>query len=163
MSSPSLGLHLKDPNNLFELQNTITNNMNVFERTRERYLQCNSNEYNREIVPACELKDEEFSNVQNAYNILLQSIEKLDKAMNENMQKNPDAISKVQYSENINKIKDQYSKIVEKQKAMDNSLKFIREHQHPNNSLMLALKSSTYIYIISVIAVICLLYYIIVG
>jgi len=156
----SQGLYLSEPNNLFTLQNNVTNQMNVFEETKNRYLRCNDPNTSSQVNPACSNKDV-FSEVTIAYDNLKTSIDSLDGAMNANGQQNTDAISETGFNDNITQINTKYTNLKNLRKKLDNQLVELQNHLSPQNEPDLQLRSTQFIYLLSVIAIFCLIYYII--
>ena len=156
----SQGLYLSEPNNLFTLQNNVTNQMNVFEETKNRYLRCNDPNTSSQVNPACSNKDV-FSEVTIAYDNLKTSIDSLDGAMNANGQQNTDAISETGFNDNITQINTKYTNLKDLRKKLDNQLVELQNHLSPQNEPDLQLRSTQFIYLLSVIAIFCLIYYII--
>lgn len=157
------GLHLTEPNNLFQLQNEVTEKLNEFIKKRERYFGCNDLTNNTKdlVNPSCSASDN-FSEVDNAYINLMDSVTTLDKAMERNQQKNDKAISHSGYQENVIQIDNNINNIKDFRKKLDQQLEVFQKDVFQNNEPKLELKSSQLIYLISVIAVFCLIYYIIV-
>jgi chromosome segregation ATPase len=156
----SQGLYLSEPNNLFTLQNNVTNQMNVFEETKNRYLRCNDPNTSSQVNPACSNKDV-FSEVTIAYDNLKTSIDSLDGAMNANGQQNTDAISETGFNDNITQINTKYTNLKDIREKLDKQLVELQNHMSPQNEPDLQLRSTQFIYLLSVIAVFCLIYYII--
>jgi vacuolar-type H+-ATPase catalytic subunit A/Vma1 len=151
------GIYLTKPNNLFSLQNDITNNLNVFEKTKERYLQCNNPDTVNNVTPTCSSKDI-FSNVTGAYENATKSIQKLENAMNARDQQNPTAVTDEQYKQNKKDILDNYNNIKKVRLQLDNQLSDLQRQMKSTSEPKLELHSSQFIYMLSVIAVICLIY-----
>ena len=160
-NSPPIGLHLTEPNNLFRLQNDVTQNLNHFEEKKNRYLQCNNNDSSASVVPSCSDKDS-FSEVTIAYENLYESLNTLENAMNSERQKNPNAVSKKQFRENAELIHTTHEKIQDMRKSLDDQLKTLEKGWENGNQPSLDLRSTQFIYMLSVIAIFCLIYYIIV-
>lgn len=156
----SQGLYLTEPNNLFTLQNNVTDNLNVFEETKARYLQCNDPTTMSQVVPSCTNKDV-FSEVTIAYDNLQTSIDNLDVAMQTNGQQNPDATSNAGFNDNIEQINTKYTNLKELRIKLDNQLVQLQNQLSPQNESGLQLRSTQFIYLLSVIAVFCLIYYIV--
>lgn len=92
----------------------------------------------------------------------MDSVTTLDKAMERNQQKNDKAISHSGYQENVIQIDNNINNIKDFRKKLDQQLEVFQKDVFQNNEPKLELKSSQLIYLISVIAVFCLIYYIIV-
>lgn len=157
------GLHLTEPKNLFQLQNEVTEKLNDFIEKRQRYFACNdlTNNMKDLVNPSCSSSDS-FSEVDNAYINLMKTVTNLDEAMKKDKQKNDKAISDVDYKENVVHIDNNICNINEFRKNLDQQLELFQKDVFQNNEPQLQLKSSQLIYLISVIAVFCLIYYIIV-
>ena len=153
------GLYLTEPNNLFSLQNDVTNNLNIFEKTKERYLRCSDPTIANNVTPVCSSKDI-FSNVTTAYENVTKSIQTLDSAMSAQGQHNPDAITNEQYEQNKKDVLDNYNNIKQVRIQLDNQLQQLQKHMINTSEPKLQLRSSQFIYMLSVIAVVCLIYYV---
>ena len=113
------------------------------------------------VNPSCSSSDS-FSEVDNAYINLMKTVTNLDEAMKKDQQKNDKAINDSDYQENVVHIDNNISNIKEFRKNLDQQLELFQKDVFQNNEPQLELKSSQLIYLISVIAVFCLIYYIIV-
>lgn len=154
-------LHLKEPNNLFTLQNKVTNDLNTFEEKRSRYIQCSDSAMRSLANPPCSEKDS-FTELDGAYRNVMQSVTKLDLAMKSDSQQNAHGITRTGFEENITNIQNKYNEIKNLHTKLDNQLEDFQRNVINNNGPKLQLKSSQLIYLLSVIAIICLLYYIVV-
>lgn len=152
------GLYLTEPNNLFTLQNDVTKNLNVFEETKERYLRCSDPVIASQVTPVCSNKDT-FSNVTVAYQNVYDSIANLENAMQARGQHNPNAITPDGFRQNMQLIKDNYTKIRAVRTQLDIQLQELQKNMLNSDEPNLQLRSSQFIYLLSVIAVICLIYY----
>jgi chromosome segregation ATPase len=89
------------------------------------------------------------------------SIDSLDGAMNANGQQNTDAISETGFNDNITQINTKYTNLKDIREKLDKQLVELQNHMSPQNEPDLQLRSTQFIYLLSVIAVFCLIYYII--
>ena len=157
--SQNTGIYLTAPNNIFELQNDVTNKLNEFEEKREHYIKCKDN-----TIPsssfACTNID--FSNVEQAYGNFYLALDKLENAMKAQGQSDPNAISEKQYNLNLVEIDNKYNQLKTMRKNLDMQLSEYQRTAINNNEPQLRLKASQFIYMLSVIAIFCLIYYIIV-
>lgn len=154
------GLYLSEPNNLFTLQNDVTNNISIFEETKSRYLRCNDSNTATQVVPSCSNNDV-FSKVTIAYDNLKTSIDKLDVAMVAQGQQNPNAITNSGFDVNTEQISDKYANLKDLRLKLDNQLNQLQKQLSPQNESNLELRSTQFVYLLSVITVFCLIYYII--
>ena len=158
--SKNSGIYLTEPNNIFELQNEVTNKLNEFEKSRIHYIKCNDDSMPLSSGFSC--SDNDFSKVENAYGNFYLALDKLETAMNSQDQSDPNAISKSQYEVNVNEINNHYEQLKSMRQNLDNQLEEYQRSVINNNEPELRLKSSQFIYMLSVIAIILLIYYIII-
>lgn len=157
--SQNTGIYLTAPNNIFELQNEVTNKLNEFEEKRNHYIKCNDNNIPSSSF-ACTNMD--FSNIEKAYGNFYLALDKLENAMKAQRQSDPNAVSAQQYNINLVEINNKYNQLKTMRKDLDMQLTEYQRNAINNNEPKLRLKASQFIYMLSVIAIFCLIYYIIV-
>jgi hypothetical protein len=104
----------------------------------------------------------DFSNIEKAYGNFYLALDKLENAMKAQRQSDPNAVSAQQYNINLVEINNKYNQLKTMRKDLDMQLTEYQRNAINNNEPKLRLKASQFIYMLSVIAIFCLIYYIIV-
>jgi len=159
VSSPATA-NLEQPENVFDMQNTVSDNLNKFQIRYARYLQCqNDNTAEGVSDPPCDLNTtDSFSELTNAYDALHQSMGTVETVYAGQTTKN--GVTNETYDTNENKLEETYENVTELQDDLDKKLRFIQEQlQHKGNSPQRRLDSRFLINTILIIIVFCILYY----
>lgn len=159
VSSPATA-NLEQPENVFDMQNTVSDNLNKFQNRYARYLRCqNENTADDVSDPPCDLNTtDSFSELTDAYNSLHQSMGSIETVYAGQYKKN--GVTNDTYKKNENNLEETYENVTELQEDLDKKLKFIQEQlQNKDNSPQRMLDSRILINTILIITVICILYY----
>ena len=158
-SSPSTA-GLEHPQNIFNKQNKISDNLNKFQNRYARYLRC-QNEDTAKVVddPECDLNTiDNFSELQSAYDALYQSMDSINDAYPRQFTKN--GVTNDTYNTNEIQIEKTYENVTEMQENLDAKLKYIQEQlKHKDNSPTRMLESRQLVNTLLIILVMCVVYY----
>ena len=70
---------LEHPNNVFEMQNKMSNNLNSFQNHYGRYLRCQNEDTAKSVDPPCDFVGRDsFSELQNAYKNLMDDLTEIE-------------------------------------------------------------------------------------
>jgi len=159
-SSPTASL--EHPNNVFNMQNEVSNNLNNFQIRYSRYLRCqNSNTANGVSDPPCDLNTvDSFSELTNAYTILHSSLDDIKTVYNK--QTTNGGVTHAAYSSNKDELNQTYNNVIELQQSLDSKLKFIQDQLGDKYTLSQdTLNYQKMINLALITGVMCILYYII--
>ena len=157
-SPPTAGLEY--PQNIFNKQNKISDNLNKFQIRYARYLRC-QNEYTAKDVddPPCDLNTiDNFSELQSAYDALYQSMDSINDAYPYQSTKN--GVTNDTYNTNEIQINKTYENVTEMQENLDAKLKYIQEQlKYQGNAPKRMLESRQLVNTLLIILVLCVVYY----
>ena len=159
VSSPSTA-GLEHPQNIFNKQNQISDNLNKFQVRYARYLRCQNDDTAGEVNdPPCDLNTiDNFSELQNAYDALYQSMDSINDAYPRQLTKN--GVTNDTYDTNEIQIGKTYENVTEMQGKLDAKLKYIQEQlKNQDNSPKRMLESRQIVNTLLIILVICVVYY----
>ena len=158
-SSPSTA-GLEHPQNIFNKQNQISDNLNKFQVRYARYLRCQNEDTANEVKdPPCDLNTiDNFSELQSAYDALYKSMDSINDAYDG--QSNENGVTNDTYNTNEIQIEKTYENVTEMQENLDAKLKYVQEQlKNQDNSPNLMLESRQIVNTMLIILVMCVVYY----
>jgi len=158
-NSSSVSIDLLDPNNVFELQNSVSDKLNTYETKYSRYIKCQDSSTSQNLKPRC-TNDDTFTNVTISYNDLLKSIDKLNSSYVK-QKKVKENNSEENYQKTMETISKQYAEMINLRKRLDKQLSDLQYNLKNNKESPKKRLDSTILgYILWVILASCLIYYI---
>lgn len=157
-SPPTAGL--EHPQNIFNKQNQISDNLNKFQVRYARYLRCQNEDTANEVNdPPCDLNTiDNFSELQSAYDALYKSMDSINDAYDG--QSNENGVTNDTYNTNEIQIEKTYENVTEMQENLDAKLKYLQEQlKNQDNSPNLMLESRQIVNTMLIILVMCVVYY----
>ena len=157
-SPPTAGL--EHPQNIFNKQNQISDNLNKFQNRYARYLRCQNEDTANEVKdPPCDLNTiDNFSELQSAYDALYKSMDSINDAYDG--QSNENGVTNDTYNTNEIQIEKTYENVTEMQENLDAKLKYVQEQlKNQDNSPNLMLESRQIVNTMLIILVMCVVYY----
>jgi hypothetical protein len=157
-SPPTAGL--EDPQNIFNKQNQISDNLNKFQVRYARYLRCQNEDTARNVNdPPCDLNTiDNFSELHSAYDALYKSMDSINDAYPRQLTNN--GVTNDTYDTNEIQIEKTYENVTEMQENLDAKLKYIQEQlKHKDNSPTRMLESRQLVNTLLIILVMCVVYY----
>ena len=157
-SPPTAGL--EHPQNIFNKQNQISDNLNKFQVRYARYLRCQNEDTANEVKdPPCDLNTiDNFSELQSAYDALYKSMDSINDAYDG--QSNENGVTNDTYNTNEIQIEKTYENVTEMQENLDAKLKYVQEQlKNQDNSPNLMLESRQIVNTMLIILVMCVVYY----
>jgi hypothetical protein len=161
-SSPKTA-SLEQPNNVFEMQNKMSNNLNSFQNHYGRYLRCQNEDTAKMVDPPCDFVGRDsFSELQIAYKNLMDNLNEIENVY-EN-QSDYDAKTVKVFKENEEQLNVNYKTLKKERKHLDQQLKTLQEYSDSNISPEnRRLKSVNLINTLLIIAAVYLIYVIFVD
>ena len=118
---------LEIPENVFDKQNEISDELNEFQTRYSRYLRCQNEDTADLVDPPCDLNGiDNFSNLQNAYKKLYSSMDGMTKVYDK--QTKIDGKTVEVYNENEEQLDENYDNVLKMKKDLDNRLRFLKEY-----------------------------------
>ena len=155
--------NLEYPNDVFQMQNKVSDNLNKFQIRYGRYLRCQNSDTSNEVTdPPCDLNTiDSFSELTTAYKQLYKSLDEIENVYGE--QSTVDGVTNEVYDENLKEIKTEYDDMNDMKESIDERLKFIQDQLKDtgNSSERLFTIRKTMNMVLIIIAI-CILYYIII-
>jgi hypothetical protein len=158
-SPPTAGL--EHPQNIFNKQNQISDNLNKFQNRYARYLRCQNEDTAGKVNdPPCDLNTiDNFSELQSAYDALYKSMDSINIAAYDE-QSTENGVTNDTYDTNEIQIGKTYEDVTEMQGKLDAKLKYIQEQlKNQDNSPKRMLESRQIVNTLLIILVICVVYY----
>lgn len=123
--SPSIdAASLTDPNNVFELQNHVSDNLNMLQDKYSRYVRCQNDKTAENVDPPCDLtSSDNFRHLTDAYEKLYSSLDKLENVYDDQVIDNKTNES---YDDNEEELEKFYEKTKKMRKELDEKLKYIQ-------------------------------------
>ena len=117
---------LKKPNNVFEMQNKVSDDLNVMQDKYSRYIRCQNEETANDVSPPCDLNgSDSFRKLSGVYDNLYSSLDNLQNVYDKQV---IDGKSNESYKKDERKMKKRYEKIRKMREKLDNQLKAINEN-----------------------------------
>jgi len=155
-------IDLLDPNNVFELQNTVSDKLNKYQIQYSRYMKCQDPSTSQNMNPAC-TNDDNFENVTVSYYDLMNSIDTLNSSY-VNQKKVAENNSQENYQKTMALVTSQYAEMVALRKNLDRQLAQLQYNlQNNKESPKRRLDSMILGYILWIILATCLIYFVFVG
>lgn len=118
---------LEIPENVFDNQNEISDELNEFQTHYSRYLRCQNQNTADLVDPPCDLNGRDnFSHLQNAYKKLYSSMDEMTKVYDKQTKIGGKMVHV--YNENENQLDDNYDNVLKMRKDLDNRLRFLKEY-----------------------------------
>jgi len=160
VSSPATA-SLIYPNDVFEMQNNVSDNLNKFQIRYSRYLRCQNPETATDVSdPPCNLNTiDSFSELTTAYKTLYNSMDTVQGVYPD--QTTRDGVTNDTYDANAPELNATYKDVSQLQQSLDQKLKFIQDRlTAKDNSSELMLSSRNLINTLLIILIVCIAYYI---
>lgn len=149
---------LEVPKNIFKKQNEISDHLQDFQTRYSRYLRCQNEDTSKDVDPPCDLNGrDEFGQLKNAYKRLYNAMDTLDNDYEKQLKdgKMPEI-----YGKNEEELDENYDKVLQLRKDLDQKLKTINEYSDSTlNPEKLRSRSIYLINTLLVILIICLIYF----
>ena len=151
------------PNNVFEMQDKMSKNLNAFQSHYGRYLRCQNEDTAKNVDPPCDFVGKDsFSDLQSAYENLMEDLNELENVYEDQSTFNGKTI-KV-YHENEKQLEENYKILKTERKQLDKQLKDLQKYSDTNiTPQYLQLKSVNLINTLLIIALIYLIYLLFTG
>lgn len=146
------------PQNVFEMQNKMSKNLNSFQTHYGRYLRCQNEDTAQNVDPPCDFVGRDsFSELQKAYQNLMDDLNELDDVYKEQSTSNAKTVEV--YNENSEQLEENYKELQGKRNKLDKQLKELQEYSEGKlTPELLQLKSVNIINTLLIIAVFYLIY-----
>jgi len=157
-------LSLTTPNNVFALQNQMSNQLNTYQTKYARYMRCNDPNTNNQVTdPQCDLDNgDSFSSLTNAYRSLSSTMDELSGVYKK--QTTEGAKTPAEYEKDTKTIPIEYQNLLELRSELDQQLAFLQKQlETEGGEPQRRLQSAQLINMLLVIAAFSILYYIILG
>jgi archaellum component FlaC len=119
---------LKYPNNVFEMQNNVSNELNTFQTKYARYVRCQNEDTAKQVDPPCDLTTEDsFSSLTDAYIDLYSSLDGLEKVYDK--QTSNDGKTTGVYKKNTEELETNHEEVLKLRKDLDSKLRYIQENK----------------------------------
>ena len=157
VSSPQTA-GLEYPQNIFNKQNKISDNLNKFQIRYARYLRCQNENTAQNVDPPCDFVGRDsFSELQKAYQNLMDDLNELDDVYKKQSTYNAKTVEV--YNENTEQLEENYKTLQEERNKLDNQLKELQEYSEGKlTPELLQLKSVNIINTLLIIAFFYLIY-----
>ena len=157
--SQNQSISLTDPNNVFELQNAVSDKLNKFQTNYGRYIKCQDPSTSSNLKPACGNKDN-FNNVTISYYDLLDAIDKLNGSYAE-QKKVAKAMDEKTFQDTVATITAEYAEMIELRKTLDAQLAALQYNlKNGPESPKQRLDSTIFGYVLWIILATCLIYFV---
>ena len=115
---------LTKPNNVFEMQNNVSDELNEFQKNYSRYIRCQNPDTRDLVEPSCDIgNDESFQHLTSAYKNLYSSLDELKKVYDEQIK---DGATNEEYELNEKELEDYYNEVRTMRKDLDEKLFYIQ-------------------------------------
>ena len=152
---------LEHPNNVFEMQNKMSNNLNSFQNHYGRYLRCQNEDTAKSVDPPCDFVGRDsFSELQNAYKNLMDDLTEIENVYEK--QSDYNAKTAKVFNENEEQLDENYDNVLKMRKDLDNRLRFLQEYS--NSAISPTFRRLDSVNLINILLVIfgcCLVYFLI--
>ena len=119
---------LNQPKDVFEMQNNVSNELNIFQKKYSRYLRCQNEDTAKDVNPSCKVTtDDSFTSLTDAYVDLYTSLDKLENVYDNQTTVNGKT-NKV-YKTNNTELDSNHEEVVNLRKDLDKKLKYIQENR----------------------------------
>jgi len=120
---------LTNPQDVFKIQNKVSDNLNRFQTTYSRYIRCQNEDTAKLVDPPCELTtSDSFSSLNDAYIDLFISLDDLEKVYDKQSTINGKTAGA--YKKNVEELENNHEEILELRKDLDKKLKYIQENRN---------------------------------
>jgi len=117
---------LEIPENIFDKQNELSDELNEFQTHYSRYLRCQNQNTADSVDPPCDLNGRDnFSNLQNAYKKLYSSMDEMTKVYKKQTK---DGKTVKVYNENEEQLDENYDNVLKLRNDLDNRIRFLQEY-----------------------------------
>ena len=123
---------LKKPNNVFNMQNTVSNDLNEVQEKYSRYIRCQNEETAKDVDPPCDLTgSDNFRKLSGAYDQLYSSLDNLNNVYDKQVIDGKDNES---YENDQEELEEFYKKTRKLRKELDDKLKYIQNQSNLNTA-----------------------------
>jgi len=147
------------PQNVFEMQNKMSKNLNSFQTHYGRYLRCQNENTAQYVDPPCDfVGGDSFSELKKAYENLMDDLNELDTVYTDQSSYNAKTVDV--YNENTEELEENYKRLKKERSILDQKLQQLQEYS--NAKILpesLQLKSVNLINTLLIIALFYLIYY----
>jgi len=120
---------LEIPENVFDKQNEISDELNEFQTRYSRYLRCQNEDTADLVDPPCDLNGiDNFSNLQNAYKKLYSSMDGMTKVYDKQTKIGGKKVEV--YNENEEQLDENYDNVLKLRNDLDNRIRFLQEYSN---------------------------------
>jgi len=157
-------LSLTTPNNVFALQNKMSNQLNTYQTKYARYMRCNDPKTNNLVTdPSCDLDNSDsFSSLTSAYRSLTSTMDELSEIYQK--QTTEGAKTPAEYEQDAQLIPIEYKNLIDLRHELDQQLAFLQAQLTTDGGEPTRrLHSVQLINMLLVIVAFSILYYIILG
>ena len=152
---------LEIPENVFQKQNEISDELNDFQTQYSRYMRCQNKNTADKVDPPCDLNGiDNFSNLKNAYRKLYSSLDEMTTVYDNQTTENGKTVQV--YNENEEQLDENYDNVLKMRKDLDNRLRFLQEYS--NNAISPTFRRLDSVNLINTLLIIfscCLVYFLI--
>ena len=126
---------LINPEDVFKLQNEVSDNLNSFQTTYSRYFRCQNEDTAKKVDPPCKLTTEDsFSSLNDAYVDLFTSLDALENVYEK--QTNINGKTTSVYKKNVEELENNHEDVINLRKDLDKKLRFIQEHKDSKTAMV---------------------------
>lgn len=154
---------LEIPQNVFQKQNKVSDELNEFQTKYSRYMRCQNKETADIVDPPCDLNGiDSFSNLKDAYRKLYSSLDDMTKIYDNQTTYNGKTV-KV-YNENEEQLDENYDNVLKLRKNLDDRIRFLQEYS--NTAISPTFRRLDSVNLINTLLIIfgcCLVYFLIID
>jgi hypothetical protein len=157
--------NLQTPKNIFDLENKVMKNVDVFQQKYARFLRCSSTQKDivNNVNPECDPMSDGLNGVDDAYRNVMYSIDELKDGLNRIDKNNGSGMSNAEYKKDKDEMMKGYQELIGLRQQLDVKLADLYKQQKlDRESSATQLDSSVYANTLWTILATCLLYYILV-
>jgi len=157
--------NLQTPVNIYNLENTVMQNVDAFQQKYARFLKCSSNAPGAadSAIPDCDMNTDGINSLNTAYQNVMYSINALNNGLNNIDSASSSGMTNEDYIRSKQDATNTYQEILSLRKQLDTKLAALYNEQKTGRESSVAqLDSTIYANTLWTILASCLLYYIIV-
>tara|TARA_A100001015_G_C15014658_1_gene724895 strand:- start:1292 stop:1789 length:498 start_codon:yes stop_codon:yes gene_type:complete len=115
---------LTEPNNVFEMQNNVSDELNDFQKQYARYIKCQNPDTRENINPPCDFDgSDNFQELTNAYNRLYKSLDEMKEVYSDQVK---DGKTNENYEKDEQELEEFYGKMRNLRADLDKKLLYIQ-------------------------------------
>ena len=120
---------LTNSQDVFKMQNKVSDNLNTFQTTYSRYVRCQNEDTAKLVDPPCKLTTtDSFSSLNDAYVDLFISLDDLEKVYDKQTTINGKTVDV--YKKNVEELENNHEEILKLRKDLDKKLKYVQENRN---------------------------------